>query len=95
MKISREEVVHVAHLARLELAEAEIERFAGQIGQILEYMETLSQVDTRGVAPTSQAIDLTNAFRPDETTGHLPRESVLTNAPQAEDGCFVVPRVIE
>jgi aspartyl-tRNA(Asn)/glutamyl-tRNA(Gln) amidotransferase subunit C len=95
MKITREEVVHVAHLARLELTGTEIERFAGQIGQILEYMETLERVDTGGVAPTSHAIALTNAFRADETVAHLERESVLANAPQEEDGCFVVPRVIE
>lgn len=95
MKITRQEVVHVAHLARLDLTDAEIERFGGQLGQILEYMESLERVDTRGVAPTSHAIALTNAFRADETTAHLDRESALANAPQEENGCFAVPRVIE
>ena len=76
MKITRDEVVHVADLARLELTDAEIDRFVGQIGQILDYMETLDQVDTGGVAPTSHAITLTNAFRADETVEHLDRESV-------------------
>ncbi|MCG6910064.1 MAG: Asp-tRNA(Asn)/Glu-tRNA(Gln) amidotransferase subunit GatC [Deltaproteobacteria bacterium] len=94
MKITREEVEHVAHLARLELDDAAIERFAEQIGDILTYVDKLKQVDTEGVAPTSHAISLTNAFREDEVAEHLDREKSLANAPEKEDGTFIVPRVI-
>jgi aspartyl-tRNA(Asn)/glutamyl-tRNA(Gln) amidotransferase subunit C len=94
MRITREEVLHVANLARLELDEASIDTFAGQIGKILEYVETLNQVDTEGVVPTSHAIFLSNAFREDEERGHLDREVALSNAPEKEDGNFVVPKVV-
>ena len=65
MKITKEEILHVAHLARLEIDEASIEKFAVQIGNILDYVDQLRQVDTRGVKPTSHALALTNAFRED------------------------------
>lgn len=94
MKITKEEVEHVANLARLELDEAAMERFAGQIGDILTYVDKLKQVDTTGIVPTSHAISLTNAFREDEVTGHLEREDSLANAPEKEDGTFLVPRII-
>lgn len=94
MKITKEEVEHVAHLARLELDAEAIERFAGQIGDILAYVDKLKQVDTEGVAPTSHAISLTNAFREDEVGTHLERERSLANAPEKEEGAFLVPRVI-
>jgi aspartyl-tRNA(Asn)/glutamyl-tRNA(Gln) amidotransferase subunit C len=94
MKISKEEVLHVAHLARLEVHEADVERFAEQIGTILDYVDTLKQVDTTGVAATSHAITLTNAFREDEEQAHLEPEAALANAPQKDDGAFLVPKVI-
>ena len=95
MKITKQEVEHVAHLARLELGEEAIERFAGQIGDILAYVDKLKQVDTEGVAPTSHAISLTNAFRADEVVEHLDPDRSLANAPEKEDGTFLVPRVIK
>jgi aspartyl-tRNA(Asn)/glutamyl-tRNA(Gln) amidotransferase subunit C len=94
MKISKDEVIHVANLARLDLDEANIEKFVGQIGVILEYVDTLNQVDTKGVQPTSHAISLTNAFREDEERDVFDRESALANAPEQEDGHFIVPKVI-
>jgi len=94
MKITRDEVVHVANLARLDMDEASIDKFAGQIGTILEYVEVLNRIDTEGVTPTSHAISLTNAFREDEEKETLDRNKVLANAPQEEDGNFVVPKVI-
>lgn len=94
MKITKEEVLHVAHLARLDIDGADIDRFAGQIGTILDYVDTLKQVDTTGVAATSHAISLTNAFREDENQDHLDPESSLANAPLKDDGAFVVPKVI-
>lgn len=95
MKITKEEVEHVANLARLELDEDAIERFASQIGDILAYVDKLKKVDTKGVAPTSHAISLTNAFREDEVRDHLARDRSLANAPEKEDGAFLVPRVIK
>ena len=95
MKITKEEVEHVANLARLELDEGAMEQFAAQIGDILAYVDKLKKVDTAGIAPTSHAISLTNAFREDEVTGHLEREGSLANAPEKEDGTFIVPRVIK
>jgi len=95
MKISKEEVLHVAHLARLDIDEDHIDAMAGQIGKILEYVDMLNHVDPDGVKPTSHAIFLTNAFREDSETVHMEREKVLANAPDKQDGNFVVPKVID
>jgi aspartyl-tRNA(Asn)/glutamyl-tRNA(Gln) amidotransferase subunit C len=94
MKITKEEVLHVAALARLELDTAAIDTFAAQIGDILAYVETLNGVDTGGVAPTSHAISLTNAFREDTLRPHLDTAAALANAPEKEDGSFLVPKII-
>jgi len=95
MKITKDEVLYVADLARLNLDEDAIDKFAGQIGDILDYVDKLNEVNTDGVQPTSHAISLTNAFREDESQEHLDREQVLANAPDQEDGNFVVPKIIE
>ncbi len=94
MKITNDEVLHVARLARLDIDEADTGRFAEQIGTILDYVDTLTKVDTAGVAATSHAITLTNAFREDEETPQLSQESSLAGAPEKEDGAFVVPKII-
>jgi len=94
MKITKDEVMHVANLARLDMDEASIDKFADQIGTILEYVDVLNRVDTQGVTPTSHAISLTNVFREDREQNTLERDKALANAPQKEDGNFVVPKVI-
>lgn len=94
MKISKEEILHVAKLARLDLDDAAVTRFVDQISTILDYVDKLNRVDTRGVRPTSHAIALTNAFREDEPRPHLENDAALANAPAKEDGCFVVPKVV-
>lgn len=94
MKITEAEVRYVADLAHLEMEAGEVGRFVKQIGQILAYVDTLNQVDTAGVCGTSHAISLTNAFRDDIETTHLDPDRVLSNAPQKEDGSFVVPKVV-
>ena len=94
MKITKEEVLYVARLARLDLDADSIDKFAGQIDEILGYIEKLSQVDTEGIIPTSHAISLTNAFREDEQRQHLDRDRALGNAPESEEGCFLVPKVV-
>ena len=95
MKITKNEVLHVADLARLDLDEASIDKFAGQIGNILEYVAKLNEVDTEGIRPTSHAISITNVFREDQERQPLEREKALENAPEKEDGNFVVPKIIE
>ena len=94
MKITKDEVMHVANLARLDMDEASIDKFADQIGTILEYVDVLNRVDTHGVTPTSHAISLTNVFRKDREKKTLERDQALANAPQKEDGNFVVPKII-
>ncbi len=94
MRISKDEVVTVANLARLELNEASLDRFAKQIGNILEYVDTLNGIDTEGITPTSHAIPLTNAFREDQAVETFDRERALSNAPENDDENFIVPRVV-
>jgi aspartyl-tRNA(Asn)/glutamyl-tRNA(Gln) amidotransferase subunit C len=95
VKISKEEVMHVAALARLNIDESLIDMFAAQLGGILEYVETLNRLDTSGVPPTSHVLDISNAFREDTPGNQLETENALLNAPEAEDGHFIVPKVID
>ncbi|NPA49524.1 MAG: Asp-tRNA(Asn)/Glu-tRNA(Gln) amidotransferase subunit GatC [Thermodesulfobacteria bacterium] len=95
MSITKEEVIHVAHLARLEFSEEELERFAEQLADILSYVEKLGELDTSNVEPTYHALKLTNVFREDEVKESLPTEEALANAPERENGFFVVPKVIK
>ena len=95
MKITRDEVLHVAALARLTIAEADVDKFARNLADVLDHVERLGRVDTTDVPPTAHAVDVENAFREDVEAGHLDREAALENAPEAEDGSFVVPKVIE
>lgn len=95
MKLSTEEVRHIALLARLGLSEEEAEKFRSQLSHILENMEILSQLDTEGLPPTTQSIMLENIYRPDEPLPSLSVEDVLSNAPRQEDNCFKVNAVLE
>jgi len=95
MPLSREEVQHVALLARVGLSEADIEKFQGQLSQILDYFEVLKQVDTEGVPPTAHVLPLQNVMRPDEVAPSLPQEEILANAPQVEEGHFRVHAILE
>jgi aspartyl-tRNA(Asn)/glutamyl-tRNA(Gln) amidotransferase subunit C len=94
MRITKDQVEHVAKLARLSLDEPAVEKYAKQIDDVLGYVESLNQIDTSGIPATSHAVFLTNAFREDTEKIHLDREAGLQNAPEKEDGSFVVPRVI-
>jgi aspartyl-tRNA(Asn)/glutamyl-tRNA(Gln) amidotransferase subunit C len=95
LKIKKDEVTHVAHLARLEFTEAEAEKFTFQLNNILMYMDMLNRVDTTGVAPMTHAIAQTNAFREDIVRPSLSRDNTLANAPDARGDFFRVPKVIE
>ncbi len=94
MKITKDDVVHVANLARLELSEEAIEKFADQIGEILDHVDSLKRVDTKGVSATTHAISLTNVFREDDLSEPADRELSMANAPEFEDGSFVVLKII-
>ena len=95
MKISREEVEHVAWLARLKFSEEETGRFTIQMNSILEYMEKLGELDTARVEPTFHAVTRSNVFREDLFKPSLPRDLTLSNAPDGSSGLFQVPKIIE
>ena len=95
MKLSREEVLHIALLARLGLTEAELDRLREQLSNILENFEILQQVDTGDIPPTTQSITLQNVVSDDEVTPSLPQSQVLANAPQKEGNFFKVRAVLE
>jgi aspartyl-tRNA(Asn)/glutamyl-tRNA(Gln) amidotransferase subunit C len=95
LKISKEEVGYVAHLARLDFSAEEAEKFTSQMNDILLYMDKLNEADTAGVAPVSHAIAVTNAFREDAVRESLMQDISLANAPESRGGFFVVPKVVE
>jgi aspartyl-tRNA(Asn)/glutamyl-tRNA(Gln) amidotransferase subunit C len=95
MKITKEDVMHVAELARIDLSDDDIDVFAEQIGDILDYVDQLKGVPTEGVAPTSHAISLTNAFRDDEVCEPADPGRALENAPESQEGYFIVPKIID
>lgn len=95
MKLSREEVLHIARLARVNLTEAEIVRYSEQLSDLLEHFEVLQRVDTEGVPPTAQSIELRSIMRDDKVEPSLPPEDVLANAPRREDSFFRVKPVLE
>ena len=89
--IDREEVLHVARLARLRLDEKEVERMAGELSGILEHVERISALDLDDVEPTSHVIELQNVLRPDEPRPSWPRDDMLERAPDPASGSFRVP----
>jgi aspartyl-tRNA(Asn)/glutamyl-tRNA(Gln) amidotransferase subunit C len=89
--IDREQVLHVARLARLQLNDDEVTKIAGELSSILEHIEKIGELDLDGVPPTSHAVEVSNALRPDEPRPCLPREVVLAQAPDVADDGFRVP----
>jgi aspartyl-tRNA(Asn)/glutamyl-tRNA(Gln) amidotransferase subunit C len=94
-EITPETVRRIARLANLALTEDETGRFASQLEKILEYVHKLNELDTRGVPETAHALPLQNVWREDRVTPGLEREAALSGAPDPQDGCFRVPRIIE
>ncbi len=94
MKISRQEVEHVAHLARLNLSEEELEKMTVQLDTILSYVDKLEELDTKDIEPMTHAFSITNAFREDNVKGSLCQEESLKNCRQKNEETFIVPRVI-
>jgi aspartyl-tRNA(Asn)/glutamyl-tRNA(Gln) amidotransferase subunit C len=95
MAITREEVLHVARLARLALSDADADRLRAQLSDLLEYMKQLDRLDTRDVVPTSHAVEMGTPFREDVVRPFGDREALLKNAPDREGDFFRVPRIIE
>ena len=93
MAITREDVLHVARLARLEIPEEEIGRMQEQLAAILEAVGKVSELDLSDVEPTSHPLDVVNAWAEDEARPSLPQHEALANAPDPEDGHFRVPAV--
>lgn len=94
MKITPQEISHVANLARLHLSQEELEAMAKQLDEILTYVAKLNELDTGTITPTTHAISIVNAFREDEVKPSLERDKALANGPRQNGESFVVPRVI-
>lgn len=94
MKITAQDVEHVALLSRLELSAEEIESHCDTLNAVLNYMEMLNQLDTKDIEPTTHVLPLKNVFREDKVEPSLDRKLALSNAPEEEDGCFKVPRIL-
>ena len=95
MNISKEEVLHVAKLARLKFTEEEATALAKDMESIIGFANKLNELDTEGVVPTAHAIPMSNAFREDVVKPSFDREAMLANAPSKEDGGYTVPKVVE
>ena len=89
--IDRDQCLHVARLARLELTDAEVERLSAELSKVVDYVETIEELDLDDVPPTSHVVDVVNALRPDEPRPSLPREQALAAAPDVAEGGFRVP----
>ncbi|QSZ26928.1 Asp-tRNA(Asn)/Glu-tRNA(Gln) amidotransferase subunit GatC [Aceticella autotrophica] len=95
MAITREEVEHVAKLARLKFSDKDLDRLATQLDSILGYVYKLNELNTENIEPTAHIVPISNVFRDDEVKPSMDREKILMNAPNREDGCFKVPKIIE
>ena len=94
-KLSHDEVEHIAELAKLSLTDEEREKFGEQLSAILEYAEILQRLDTEAISPTATVLPLRNVMAADEARPSFSREDVLSNAPEAENGCFKVRAILE
>ena len=94
-RITREEVEHVARLARLALTDDEIDELGGQLGVILDHAQDIAELDVDGVPPTAHPVPVENVLRADDVRPGLGRDEVLAEAPAAEDGRFRVPRILD
>jgi aspartyl-tRNA(Asn)/glutamyl-tRNA(Gln) amidotransferase subunit C len=95
MTLSRSDVEHVARLARLNLTEDEKDMFVAQLSKILDHAAVVTALETEGVEPTSHPLPLSNVFRPDEPTDSLSQDEATAAAPEAEDGYFKVPKILD
>lgn len=94
MKLTTEQIKHIASLARLGLSDTDIEDYCTQLSEVLDNFEILKQVDTTNIKPTAQSITLQNVFRNDQVGESYPQSEVLANAPKQEDNCFKVKVIL-
>jgi aspartyl-tRNA(Asn)/glutamyl-tRNA(Gln) amidotransferase subunit C len=95
MSLSHDDVAKIAHLARLEVADADVDALGRQLSQILDLVAEMDAADTEGVEPMAHPLDMVQRLRPDAVTEESRRELYQANAPAVENGLFLVPRVIE
>lgn len=93
-RVTREEIAHLARLARLAVTDEELDLYAGQLSAVLDAVAQVQQAPVEEVPPTTHAVPMTNVMRPDVTRPSLPRDVVLAGAPAAEDDRFRVPRIL-
>jgi aspartyl-tRNA(Asn)/glutamyl-tRNA(Gln) amidotransferase subunit C len=94
MKLSQEQVEHIAELARLALTDEELVLYQDQLSHILDYFQRLQELDTEAIEPTASVLPLHSVMREDVSRPPFPRDDILANAPDADDGCFIVPPVL-
>ncbi|MEN6313660.1 MAG: Asp-tRNA(Asn)/Glu-tRNA(Gln) amidotransferase subunit GatC [Clostridiaceae bacterium] len=94
-KVTKETIEHIADLARLNISEAEKEKFTLEMEKIISYVDKLNELDTSNVKPMEHVIPIRNILREDVVTGSFDREKLMENAPSQEDGCYKVPKVME
>ena len=94
MSLTREDVIHVASLARLGMSEAELTMFQEQLSSILGHIEALNELDTEAISPTAQVVPLENVLRPDEVRDSLSQQTVIAMAPETRDGFIAVGAVM-
>ncbi|MGV3488539.1 MAG: Asp-tRNA(Asn)/Glu-tRNA(Gln) amidotransferase subunit GatC [Tuberibacillus sp.] len=94
-RLSKEQVEHVAELARLSFTEEEIDAYTKDLADIIDFAEQLNELDTEGIEETTHVLDMSNVLREDEVRESIPREEALLNAPDQRDGQVKVPKIIE
>lgn len=94
MVVTKEDVLQIAELSRLDIAEKDIDKFTEQIDNILGYVDVLSDLDTDGIEPTSHAMEVSNVFREDEIVNFGDKEKIIENGPLVDQNAFVVPKIV-
>lgn len=95
MSVSKEEVLHIANLSKLYIADEKIEKYTDELSNMVDLANSLEKVNVEGVNPTNHILDIKNVFRKDEVKASYIREDILKNAPEAQGGCVSVPKVVE
>ena len=95
MTLSREDIEYIAHLARLEVSESDVPAYVDKLGRIIEFIDELGQADTVDMVPMAHPLDMSQRLRADEVTESDERDRYQANAPETENGVYVVPRVVE
>ena len=95
MEITKETVTHIANLAKIKLTDAETNRLAAEMAKIVGFADKLAELEIAGVEPTTHAVKVQNVLRDDVLKPSYPRERILANAPERDEACFIVPKVVE